>query len=207
MVQSEEETVWLVTYHFVFIWTAGKWVNNGDYIVTQPDKLQSVFDAFRQGLLCTHWKACANAREHAFLQTDNYLRLWLDPWSVLKVCALCHFVLIWRTFPRTTEFESSSSVWSGVCDPTGSRAQAQSLLCMHWVHQFVYSNSQLFCLTAQANAIDESSGEFIVMSQLQGCGNEEAGFAQVGTTRQSNAAVAWLSQFFQDWIETAKVSI
>lgn len=29
----------------------------------------------------------------------------------------------------------------------------------------VYSSSQLFCLTAQANAIDESSGEFVVMWQ------------------------------------------
>lgn len=73
--------------------------------------------------------------------------------------------------------------------------------------QFVYSNSQLFCLTAQANAIDESRGEFVVMWQLQGCGNEKTGFAEVGTTRQSNADVASLSQFFQDWIEAATVSI
>lgn len=83
----------------------------------------------------------------------------------LEVCALCHFVIIWRTFPRTTEFELISLVSSGVCVPTGSRARAQSLLCMHWVRQFVYSNSQLFCLTAQANAIDESGGEFVVMWQ------------------------------------------
>lgn len=78
---------------------------------------------------------------------------------------------------------------------------------MHWVHPFVYSNSQLFCLTAQANAIDESGGEFVVMWQLQGCSNEETGFARVGTTRQSNVDVALLSQFYLDWIEAAKVSI
>lgn len=73
--------------------------------------------------------------------------------------------------------------------------------------QFVYSNSQPFCLTAQANAIDESGGEFVVMWQLQGGSNEETGLAQVGTTRQSNADVALLSHSFQDWIEAAKVSI
>lgn len=78
---------------------------------------------------------------------------------------------------------------------------------MHWACQFVYSNSQLFCLSAQPNTIDESSGEFVVMWQLQGCGNEETGFARVGTTRQSNADGASLSHFFQDWIEAAKVSI
>lgn len=39
--------------------------------------------------------------------------------------------------------------------------------------QFVYSNLQLFSLTAQANTIDESTGEFVVMWQLQGGGNEE----------------------------------
>lgn len=108
----------------------------------------------------------------------------------------------------TTEFESSSFVWSGVCVPYGGRAVTRSLLWMHRLHrQFVYSNLQLFSLTAQANAIDESAGEFVVMWQLQGGGNEETSFAPVRTTRQSNGDVALLSHSYQDWIEAAKVSI
>lgn len=127
----------------------------------------------------------------------------------LVVCALCHFELIWRTVMGTSEFESSSFVWSRSCVPHGGRAVTQSLLWMHRLHcQFVYSNLKLFSLTGkQANAIDESASEFVVMWQLQGGGNEETSFAPVRTTRQSNADVALLSHSYQDWIEAAKVSI
>lgn len=163
---------------------------------------------------------CTHIGRHAQMQLKHRVPFCKEPlvWGFywmhflfsrkLVVCALCHFELIWRTVMGTTEFESSSFVWSRVCIPYGDRAVTQSLLWMHRLHrQFVYSNLQLFSLTAQANAIDESAGEFVVMWQLQGGSNEESGFAPVRTTRQSNADVALLSHSYQDWIEAAKVSI
>lgn len=109
-------------HHYVFLWTAVEFVNNGNCIVADCHVNQ--YNLINCSLHLMHvdrdWKSCSNARQHR-VRFGKETLIWGFYWICVLfchkvgVCTLCHFVLIWRTVTRTTEFESSSFVWSWVC--------------------------------------------------------------------------------------------
>lgn len=130
------------------------------------------------------------------------------------VCALCPVVCIWRAIARTNTLnqvhlscaDSACLLW--IKSRTSVSERNRKPFCARNDYIFslctTYCTSQLFCMTVQANTIDESACVSVVMWLLR-----EAvmrGLALLGL-EQHKVDVALLSHSFQDWIEAAQVSI
>ena len=142
-------------------------------------------------------------------------------------CTLCPVVRTRRTIARTNAFESSSFVLCRQCVFALAADQVRYLcfcVCVHLrergepsVHA---ATTSLACVRLTvlypATVLCECMSRNYWWKRLWSCSdltaapgdNEEIGFAQIGTTQQSNVVVALLSHSSQDdWIEAAKVCI